>query len=162
MTATQLIHKHKFIHAYVGTPSSSTTPYVSLKNYGHLTVVIGVTNGSTVTGCAVTLNQATLVNGTGAKALAFKKVFSNVDLAASDTIAETAVTSNTFTTATTNSKKLLYVIEIDASNLDMDNNFDCVNVGIANAANTTLAVTYILSQARDAGNILVMPSAITD
>ena len=142
------------------TPSSSTPDYVSLKNYGHFTAVILVKNATLVTGSAITLKQATAVAGTGEKALSFTKVWANTDTGASDTLVETAVTSDTFTTDATNSKELMYVIEVDAAQLDTSNGFDCIRVGTGNGVATTVAVLYVLSGARYAQ--ATPPAAITD
>jgi hypothetical protein len=125
------------------TPSSTVPAYVSLLNYRKLTAVISVKNGATVTGSDITLKQAKDALGTGEKALAFTTVWANTDTGASDTLVETAVTLNTFTTATTDNKSLLYVIEVDVTALDLDNGFSFVRVGTGNAINTVLGVTYI-------------------
>lgn len=130
------------------TPSTSTPDYVSMKGFQKLTAIIIADNATSVTGSAITLVQASVVAGTDGKALAFSKMWANADTGASDTLTETAVTSNTFTTATTDNKNLLYVIEIDADDLDADNGFDCVRVGTANAANTVVSVIYILHGAK--------------
>ena len=162
-TATQLVHKVKILNAYgPAVPSTAVPQYVSLKNYNHLTIVMSVLNATTVTRSAVTVTQATAVAGTAAKALAFTKMWRNIDAAAADALAEVAVTSNTFTTDATNSKRLLYIIEVEAESLDVDGGFDCVAVGLANATAATITATYILSGARDAGNVLVLPTAILD
>ena len=142
------------------TPSSSTPDYVSMKNYTHLTAIITVDNGATVTGSAITLKQATAVAGTGEKALSFANVWANTDIDAGDTLTKTAVTSDTFTTDTTDAKNLQYVIEVDAADLDTANGFDCVRIGTGNAANTVLSVVYVLSGARYADE--TPPSAIID
>lgn len=126
------------------TPSSSTPDFVSMKGYGKLTAIVVVDNGSTVTGSAITLKQATVVAGSDEKELAFSTMWANTDTAAGDALTETTVSSNTFTTDTTNAKNLLYVIEVDVTDLDMDNSFDCVRVGTGDAANTVLSVIYIL------------------
>ena len=133
------------------TPSTSTPDYVSMENYDKLTVIITVDNGSTVTGSAITLKQATAAAGTGEKALGFSYVWANTDTGATDTLVKTAVTSNTFTTDTTNAKNLMYVIEISAAELDTANSFDWVRAGTADAANTVLSVVYILHGARYQG-----------
>ena len=142
------------------TPSTSTPDYVSMKNFDRMAVVIQALNGSTVTGSAITLHQATSVAAGGEKALAFSQVMANTDVAAADTLAALAVTSNTFTTSNTNSKGLLYVIDVKAEDLDRAGGFDCVRCGTANAVNTTLSVTYIMYPARYASPAAV--SAITD
>lgn len=140
-------------------PSTSTPDYVSLKNVHRLTAVISVNNGTGVTGSAITLKQATAVAGTSEKELAFSKVYRNVDCGAADGLTEAAVTSNTFTTATTSSKQLLYVIDIDPSTLDVNNGFDCVRVGTGDAVNATVSVLYI-ARTREKGG--TEPSLITD
>lgn len=135
--------------------------WVSMKHYRHLTIVISILNGTTVTGTAVTLLQAQDVAATASKALGFTKMWANTDTAAAggDTLTETAVVSNTFTTSTTNAKSLLYVIEIQDTDLDVDGGFDCVRFDGANAANSVGCVMYILSDPRYPGE---MPSAIVD
>ena len=142
------------------TPSTSTPDYVSLKNYARATVIIMADNAATVTGSAITLKQATAVAGTNEKALAFTTMYANTDTGASDTFTATAVTSNTFTTDTTNNKNLLYVIDIEADDLDVANSFDCIRAGTANAVNTAVSVLYILYGSRYQSPVAV--AAITD
>ena len=142
------------------TPSTSTPQYVSLKNYQHFTAIITCKNATTVTGSAITLKQATAIAGTSEKALAFTKVWANTDTGAGDALTETAVASNTFTTNSTNSKNLKYVIEVDAAELDTVNGFDCIRVGTGDATATVVNVEYVLSSPRFAG--ATPPSAITD
>ena len=134
--------------------------YVSMKNFDRITFIIAVDNATTVTGGAVTLKQATLVDGTGEKALAFTKMWANEDTAASDTLVETAVTSNTFTTLTTDAKNLIYVIEVKADELDVSNSFECVRIDVASMANAVGSVVYVLRSSRYAPPLAV--SAITD
>jgi hypothetical protein len=134
--------------------------YVSLKGYERATILIQVDNATTVTGGAITLKQATAVAGTSEKALAFSSMWANTDCAAGDTLTETAVTSNTFTTDTTDNKNLMYVIEVAADDLDVANGFDCIRVDSLLMANAVGAVTYILHGARYASP--VASAAITD
>lgn len=134
--------------------------YVSMKGYDRLTIVIAQDNATTVTGAAITLKQATAVAGTSEKALAFTKMWANIDTGAADTLTETAVTSNTFTTDTTDNKNLLYVIEVKAEDLDVANGFDCVRVDSLLMANAVGFVQYILHGARYASPLAV--AAITD
>ncbi len=124
-------------------PSTSTPDYVSLKNVQRMTVVILCDNATTVTGSAITLKQATAVAGTDEKALAFDKMQANLDTDAGDTLTETAVVSDTFTTLATNAKNSMYVIDITPEMLDLANDFDCVRVGTGNALATVVAVLYL-------------------
>ena len=141
------------------TPSTSTPDYVSMKNYHHLTIIILADNATTVTGSAITVKQASDVAATGEKALTMANMWSNIDTGASDTLVKTAVTSDTFTTDLTNAKNLMYVIEIDASELDVANSFDCVRCGTGDAIASVLSVTYILSRGYMGAT---PPAAITD
>lgn len=136
--------------------------YVSLKNFDRCTIVIAVDNATTVTGGAITLKQATAVAGTSEKALAFSTMYANTDTSAAggDVLTATAVTSNTFTTDTTDNKNLLYVIEVKASDLDVANGFDCVRVDSLLMANAVGAVLYVLHGSRNCSPLAV--SAITD
>lgn len=141
-------------------PSSTVPDYVSLKGYGRCCVIITGLNTTTVTGSAITLKQATAVANTGETALAFDKVFANLDVTATDTLVETAVSSNTFTTDATNSINFMYVIDVRPEMLDQANNYDCIRLGTGNATNATLSVTYILYPAKYAK--ATPPTAITD
>lgn len=134
--------------------------YVSMKNFRRCTILISILNATTVTGGAVTLKQATAVAGTSEKALGFAKAYRNIDCAAGDTLAEFAVSSDTFTTDSTNSKQLLYAIEIDAASLDLDNGFDCLRVDVASMANAVGTVVYLLHGGRYNPPLAV--AAITD
>lgn len=140
--------------------STSTSDFISLKGYERCCVIISSLNGSTVTGSAVTLNQATDVANSGGKALAFATQYANIDTGATDTLVETAVVSSTFTTNATNSKSLMNVIEIKATDLDVNNGFDCFAVKLATSVNTTHTITAILYPARYGK--ATPPSAIID
>ncbi len=160
---TRQVDKMKFVEGLAPiVPSMSTPDYVNLKNYNHLTIVIDASNAVTVTGSAITLKQATTVAGAGEKPLSFTKAWRNVDTAASDLLAEFAVASDAFTADATNSKKLMYVIEVDANDLDLDNGFDCLRLGTGNAVAQTVNALYILSGCRYSGSVDSLPSAIVD
>ncbi len=144
------------------TPSTSTPDYVSMKGYARCAVIIVVDNATTVTGSAVTLKQAQAVAGTGEKALALPSAFRNVDIDAADALAEFAVTADTFTTDPTNNKNLLYVADVKAEDLDLDNGFDCIRAGVGDATAAVLAVLYVLYGARYIVSGQTSPSAILD
>lgn len=157
------IDNFKFVTGCAPAALTSTAgdgDYISMREYARLTVIISVLNGNTVTGGAVTLKQASDVAGTGEKALGFSTMWANTDAGASDTLVSTAVTSDTFTTSTTNSKILMYVIEVSARELDIANGFDCVRVDVASMANAVGTVIYMLSGARQ--KPVIARSAITD
>lgn len=126
------------------TGAGGDAAYVSLKNYRKATIIVDILNATTVTGTAITLKQATTVAGGSEKALAFTRMLSNIDVGAAQTMVEAAVTSNTFTSDTTNSKRLRYIIEVDSEQLDVANGFDCFRVDGASGVNSIGLVSYIL------------------
>ena len=128
------------------TSTLGDTTYVSMKNFARARITIVIADGTTVTGSAITLKQATAIAGTSEKALAFTRMLANTDYAASKTMVETAVTSNTFTTQTMNSKDSVYIIDVDASDLDIAGGFDCIRVdGTGHAATASRGVVVLLS-----------------
>jgi hypothetical protein len=154
-----LVEEFKFLRGaepknYTG--AAMADAYVSLKNYGTLTIKIstGAWAGGTA---AVTLTQATAVAGTGAKAVAFTDYWD--DLTTTGTLVKKAASSNTFNLGTANKS---YVIHVDASMLDMAGGFDCVTLSVASpGANADFyAVEYILSDARY--QQATPPSALVD
>jgi hypothetical protein len=138
------------------TGAAMTAKWVSLKDAAHIRIVIQ--SGAWAAGtAAVTLAQATAVAGTGTKALAFAKMWT--DSAATGTLVETAVTSNTFNIDTADS---LYIIEVDSASLDTSGGFDCLTLAVASpGANADFyGVTYLLEGLRYAQ--ATPPSALTD
>jgi len=57
----------------------------------HVSIVIGVSNATAVTGSAITLLQSKDVSGTGEKAISFSKAYRNVDQGAGSAFSEFAV-----------------------------------------------------------------------
>lgn len=138
------------------TSTLGDTTYVSMKGYARAMVIITIADGTTVTGSTITLKQATDVTNSQSdeKALAFTKVWKNVDIAAGQTFTETAVTSNTFDTQAVNSKISCYILDIKASDLDVANGFDCFRVdGTGHAATNSLGsqVLYLMFGPRYSG-----------
>lgn len=157
----QMVQNCKFVHLIEPkdwTGAASTADHFSMKNYGHATIIIqcGAWAGGTA---AVTLEQSTVVAGTDDKALAFTEQWLGSVLATADLLTRTAVTANTFDLDTANQ---IHVIEIDAEDLDVDNDFDCVELNVASpGANADLyGAIAILSHSRYMNE--PPPTAITD
>jgi|GEM_PF-1943819 len=174
ITNRKMVEGGKFVYAFPhGTPSTAVLPYVSMKNYNRLTIILLVDKDSTGATSAITVNQATAVAGTGAKALNTFTVDSIVDAASGtlggtitavgDTTAAVTVSGGTFTTATTASKNAVYIIEVKAEDLDVTNSFDCVNVGLGNSSSSTHVVITAVYYLRDARfNDASPPTSIVD
>lgn len=133
----------------------SDEDYVSMKGYNRCTIIIS----TGVTGAAATIimKQATDVAGTGEKALAFTEYFTKAGVTPGD-FTKTAASSTFATTTDANS---LYIIEIEAIDLDQENKFDCIRFDTTDPGTSTFgSALYILSDPRHAEE--TMPSAITD
>jgi hypothetical protein len=134
-----------------------------MKGSNRLCFLINVLNGTTVTGSAISLTQATDVSNTSGKTLAFTKAFAALNTGAggnTDVLTEFAVSSNTFTTNSTNSLHHLYAIEVNESDLDVAGGFDCVRINTGNSVNATVSIVGILYPAKYAKT--AMGSAIAD
>ena len=146
----RLIDTHTPILAFPpAVPSSASLPWISLKNVDRLTVLITYANGTTVTGSAIGLQQATSVAGGGAKTLNFTRYYGVQGSAPqSGAVAELTAVSNTFTPATTNNNVGQFVIDIDPAWLDTNNGFDCFRVTLGNATAQTVSVEYVVHGVR--------------
>jgi hypothetical protein len=135
---------------------------VSMKGYDRCTIILNVLNGASgVVGGVIVLKQAKTVAGGSLKALGFSRMLQNLDVAADpNNFAETAVVSNTFTTDTTISKQLCYIMEVEAQQLDLANGFICVQaVSTLMAGTGTVGqFTYILRGARYGGGSQINPA----
>jgi len=126
------------------TSTLGDTDFVSLKGFRRCQIIIGIADGTTVTGATITLKQDVSVAGSTEKALAFTRMLANVDYGAARTMVETAVASNTFTTQVVNSKDSLYIIDVDADSLDVANGFDCLRVDCTGHAATASRGCFVL------------------
>jgi hypothetical protein len=165
-TGVRSIDAFKPLLLFNGLPSTTTTLWLDMAYYSQLSFYILVKNATTVTGSAITLNQATNVLGTSSKALAYNNYFSAVGLfaaqtAASDVWTQTTGISGTFTTSTTNSNLYAYLIEVHDTDLDLNNGFTCVQAALATAVATTIAVFVLAGVARYGGNFAINPTVLT-
>lgn len=144
------------------TGAAKNSTAVSLKNAGHVTFVIytGVLHADA--SIAVTLAQATDVAFGTTKALSFVAVWRKLTGATSFT--KVTVTSNTFNIAAAAHGGGVWMIEVDASNLDRANGYDCVRVALASpgAVSAIYGVLTVLSQLRHAGSGTAMDNALVD
>lgn len=134
-----------------------TGRYVSMKNYGHLTVIIHT--GAWAAGtAAVTMSEALTVAGGTPLALNLDWMWTGT--VASGALTKTAVVGDTFNLAVANT---MYVIELDAAELNtLGGGQDCVSVLVATpGANADFYnIDYILSEPRYSED--VPPTAILD
>lgn len=135
-----------------------TGDYVSLKNAICAWVEVAITQGNAAT-IALTIEQASAVAGTGTKAItATVPIWSNLDTAATDTLVRRTDAVSYTTDAGVKNKMVIF--QIDPSQLDVANGFDCITVktGASNVANLTGARYWLQTALQQA----TPPSAITD
>jgi hypothetical protein len=126
---------------------------VSMKNWGRCAIVlfkdIGV-NGEDVT---VTLEQCSSVAVSNAKALTFTRIDTKQGAALTSVGVWTAVTqaaANTYTNTDAGGQQAIWVIDVKAEDLDVDNGFDCIRVSTSDAGTATSlgGALYILHEPR--------------
>lgn len=113
--------------------------WVSLKYYSRLLVLFFAGAGDAGEPPTITLEQATAVAGTGAKALNFTTLYakSGADIQAVAQWSKiTQAAANTYAMAAGNTQKIL-AIEIDAEDLDVANGFDCVRASVGDVGSTS-------------------------
>ncbi len=139
--------------------------WVSMKNYDRLTVLVIKAAGVAGDDPVITMKQATDVSGTGAKALNFTRVDSKVGVQTGigAFTTNTQAAGNTYTDLVSAESQGIFAIEFKSEDLDVNNNFDCVQLSIpdtGSAGAQLLTAIYILRGARYAGAGL--QSAIVD
>lgn len=134
------------------TPSSFATFFTSLKGFERVCYAMRVATGASgVTPISVVLRQARTVGGSGDKALPFVKAFRKLDYPGSPASQVTAafdVVNNTFTFDATVSKNNLYMIEVNRTDLDVQNDFDCVGIDFGDGAAQTVDCVALLLGAK--------------
>jgi len=138
---------------------ANTGDVVSMKNYGHLTVVFFKNVGTAGDDPTLTLLQGTDVAFGTNKALNFTSVWTKQDtvLTSTGTFTEnTQDAANEFTDDSSAEDAAIWVVEIDAADLDVENGYDCVRASVADVGtNEQLGcLLYLLSEPRYAGSTL--------
>lgn len=144
-SGVRTVDKLKVVPAFfAAVPSGASPTYVSMKGYNNLTVVLHWKNTTGVTGSAITVNQATLVNGANAKAAPIDLAWVSNDTANSVALTQLTVASNTYTLSNTANATGIGILEIRADRMDLANGFTSLQVGLANATNQTVEAMYIM------------------
>lgn len=159
-----LFENAKIISAVVPinqTGAAQTGLWVKMSVYNRCEIIIqqGAWAGGT---SAVTVNQATDNSGTGSKAVAFPYVYRGLygqSGTGVDQLVKVTVTSNTFNLSTANQ---YFVIPIHAQDMDINNSFLWLSVGIASpGANADLVnAIYVMTDGSYRGLPSTIPSVI--
>jgi len=128
--------------------------YVSLKNYRHVAVVFVSGLGTNGQDPTLTIQQAQDVSGTGVKSLNFTTIYRKqaaTNLSAVGAWTKTTqAAANTYTNTDAAEQSLIWVVEFDADELDVDNSFDCIRATVADVGGAAQPgyLFYLLSQPR--------------
>lgn len=148
--------------------TARTGDYVSLKNAEGVLVVIFKGAGTAGDDPDFTLNQATSVAGGSAKALnAIETVYKKQGTLTSVGVwtKETQTADEVYSAdATSAESEAIYVFDVPAAKLDVDNGFDCISVDVADVGtNAQLGcVLYILYGLREQDKPENLASRIVD
>jgi len=123
---------------------------VSLKNITGLVRLVCYINQGNAATVALTPQQCTAVDGTGAKAISAVPIYTAQDLATTTVATRQTAAANFTTSAATTAKRVDFLI--DPASLDVAGGFDCLRVttGASNAANITSA--FLVVQPRQKGD----------
>lgn len=144
---------------------ANTGDWVSLKHYGRCAIVFLAGVGTAGQDPTITVLQAKTVAGGSSKALNFTRVDRKEATALTGVGQFTTTTqaaANTYTTSGIANAQKLWVIDIKAEDLDIDNGFDCVQASVGDVGTNSQIGTalYLLHEPRDMSKTL--PSAIVD
>lgn len=142
------------------TLAGAATRRVSLKNYTRLSCIMHVFNGGGNVAGDLFAYQAKDIAGTDEKSLSMTSVWGTIDTDTNDDVIQVDASSGSFTTPAPDLIKSIYVIDIDSSQLDTSNGFDCVRFGGGVLGNCRINVSYVMSGARYPQK--VPPSVIVD
>lgn len=133
-------------------PSSETCLGAKLTDGRKCAFVIFAENATTVTGSDITFEQATALNFSTKKAIVPTRGMRCVDVAAAGAkLSLFDIAAGEFTPQAVDSKKSVYLVEFDASELDFDNGYICVRPVVGDATAQTLTVVGFVYPARYAG-----------
>jgi len=126
---------------------------ISMKNWGRCAIVFFKDAGVNNEDVTLTVEQASSVAPSNAKALAFTRVDTKQGAALTSVGTWTKVTqaaANTYTNTDLGGQQALLVIDIKAEDLDVDNGFDCIRVSSSDAGTATSlgAALYLLHEPR--------------
>lgn len=132
--------------------SARTGDTISMKNWGRCAIVFFKAAGSASEDPTITVEQAINITPSSAKALTFTRIDTKQGTLTSVGTWTTTTQSaaGTYTNTTASENEAIWVVDIKAEDLDVDNGFDCLRVTIADAgsANQIAAVLYILHEPR--------------
>lgn len=122
----------------------------SLKAYRHVAILIGI--GNLAGDLGLHLKQAKNIEGGSLKDLAFTKIYKQDPNSDDDVWNPVTVSSNLHTFANASDDNTNWCIELDDTDLDVTNDYDCFRVELNTAAAATLCcIQFLFMEPRFAG-----------
>lgn len=130
--------------------------FVSLKNYGHVSIIIHHSIGTDNDDIIISLRQAKTVADGAGKVLNISEIFHKIGgttLAAVGTFTRaTQTAAATYDTDALDEaqNEAIYIVEVSKDDLDTDNDYDCVRIEVADVGGNAMlgSALYILSEPR--------------
>lgn len=142
---------------------ANTGDWVCMKYYGRCAIVFIAGVGAASQDPTITVLQATTITGTSSKALNFTRIDTKQGSALTAVGQFTTVTqaaANTYTSDTSGETQKVWVIDIKAEDLDIDNGFDCVSVTMADVGTASQVGTLLFMMHEPREATAPLPSAI--
>jgi len=143
-----------------------TGDWVSLKQYNHVVIVLYKDQGTAGDDVTLTVQQATSSAGGSAKSLNFTTLHSKLAtdlLTVEQWTKSTQAAASTYTTDDSGDNELLWVVEFDADELDVNGGFLFVRASVNDVgSNAQLGcLFYILTEPRFANAATAIPGVLT-
>ncbi len=147
------------------TPASRQGDWVSLAQHHHLVILLYKDGGTANEDVTLTVEQATNASGGDAKPLAFTRIArkQGANLLGIGAWTETTQTaSHTYTNATSGEEELLWVVEFDAAELDVQEGFQFVRASVNDVGNNPQlgCLLYLLTEPRFGDAVEQMASVL--
>lgn len=164
---SDLMERFDIISAFVPVnlaAANNTGDYISLKHASRVACVLFKGVGTAGDDPTIGIQQATTVAGAGAKPLAIARIWTKQDTLLSTVGTFTLVTqtaANTYTDATSAEDQAVWSVVVDADELDVDNNFDCLRMYCTDVGgNAQIGAGFYIMESKAPQAIL--PSPIVD
>jgi len=167
MASIDFVQKHQIVEGWPIVDlqtGANTGDAVCMKLWNHVAIVFASNVGTGGDDPTLTVAQATTADFGTQKALTFTDIYRKqaaTDLSGTGTFTHTTQTAaGTYTNATSAEEDLIWVVEFDAQDLDVDGGYIFLRATVADVGNNAQLgyLFYILSQPRYAQDLV--PSAI--
>ncbi len=124
---------------------------ISLKNYTGVIKLVAYINQGNAATVALTPEQCTAIDGSGAKAINAVPIFAAQDLATTTVAVRQTAAASFTTSAATTAKRVEFLI--DPAALDVAGGFDCIRLSTGNSNVANITSAFIVARPRYASEL---------